>query len=64
MVSTSILTDSTNGDPIVDRLERVRFQIYVIEARVREGDELTADLLSDLADEMSDSILAMKKGQV
>ncbi len=63
-MSTSILTDSTSGDPIVDRLERVRFQIYVIEARVREGDELTADLLSDLADEMSDSIQAMKKGPV
>ena len=59
----SISTDFGGGDPIVDRLERVRFQIYVIEARVREEDQSTADLLSDLADEMSDSILAMRKGQ-
>ncbi|MCP4189109.1 MAG: hypothetical protein GY768_00625 [Planctomycetaceae bacterium] len=41
---------------LVEKLERIRFQLQLAEARVRADNPSMADLLADLADETDSSL--------
>ncbi|MDG2382574.1 MAG: hypothetical protein P8N76_12970 [Pirellulaceae bacterium] len=50
-------TNSTESyEMLVEKLERIRFQLQLAEARVRADNPSMADLLAELADETDSSL--------
>lgn len=52
----SIQPPTKSYDFLVEKLERIRFQLQLAEARLRSENPSMADLLSDLAEETEGSL--------
>lgn len=55
-MSDQVAMRSVSYDQIVEKLERICFQLHVAEAHVRDDNPTIADMLSNLADETEGSI--------
>ena len=47
---------SVTYEQLVEKMERICFQLHVVEAQLREDNPVVADMLSDLAEETEGSL--------
>ncbi len=55
-MSDQVAMQSLTYDQLVEKLERICFQLHVAEAHVRDENPAVADMLSDLAEETEGSL--------
>jgi len=55
-MSGEVAMQSVTYDQLVEKLERICFQLHVAEAHVREDNPTVANMLSDLAEETEGSL--------